>query len=65
VRLRIADDVIGFDPHLAPTDTEGGNGLRVLEHRLTELGGCLTLSARPGQGTAVSIELPDRAEHRG
>jgi signal transduction histidine kinase len=62
VQLRIADNGVGFDP-THPND-DGRDGLRVLEHRLTELGGSLTLQARPGDGTTMRIELPDTGEHR-
>jgi signal transduction histidine kinase len=63
-QLRIADNGIGFDPDHTDPDTEGHDGLRVLDHRLTELGGSLTLTSRLGQGTTVLIELPDTGEHR-
>jgi two-component system NarL family sensor kinase len=56
VQLLIADDGIGFDR--AQVDAGGGVGLRVLEHRLMELGGSLTVQTRPGSGTTVRIELP-------
>jgi len=62
IQLRVADDGIGFDP--TNPDASGRDGLRVLEHRLVELGGSLTVQARPGNGTTVRIELPDTGEHR-
>ena len=65
VQLRIIDNGIGFDPDRANPETDGADGLRVLDHRLTELGGSLIVTAQPGQGTTVRIELPDTGEHRG
>ena len=57
-----ASALIPTTPTRRPT---GHDGLRVLDHRLTELGGSLTMASRPGQGTTVLIELPDTGEHRG
>jgi signal transduction histidine kinase len=65
VQLRVTDNGIGFDPDRAGPESEGPDGLRVLDHRLTELGGSLTMDTRPGQGTTVRIELPDTGEHSG
>ena len=65
VQLRVTDNGIGFDPDRAGPESEGPDGLRVLDHRLTELGGSLTMDTRPGQGTTVRIELPDTGENRG
>jgi len=33
-------------------------GLTSMEERARELGGTLTVSARPGTGTVVSLEVP-------
>jgi two-component system NarL family sensor kinase len=63
VRLRIADDGVGFDAYNTAAQTDGRGGLRVLGHRLTELGGSLTLVTRPGHGTTLRIELPSAGDH--
>jgi signal transduction histidine kinase len=55
--VEVTDDGIGFDP----TDPELRShhlGLTSMEERARELGGTLTLSARPGSGTVVSLEVP-------
>jgi signal transduction histidine kinase len=55
--VEVSDDGIGFDP----TDPELRSrhlGLTSMEERARELGGRLTLSARPGAGTIVSLEVP-------
>ncbi|MFL5864793.1 MAG: histidine kinase [Solirubrobacteraceae bacterium] len=56
LRVEVADDGIGFDP----TDPELRSrhlGLTSMEERARELGGRLTLAARPGTGTVVSLEV--------
>jgi signal transduction histidine kinase len=55
--VEVTDDGIGFDP----TDPELRShhlGLTSMEERARELGGTLTLDARPGTGTVVSLEVP-------
>jgi signal transduction histidine kinase len=64
-QLRITDNGIGFDSDRGGPETDGPDGLRVLDHRLTEMGGSLTVASQPGQGTTVRIELPDTGENRG
>jgi signal transduction histidine kinase len=57
MRVEVADDGIGFDP----TDPELRSrhlGLTSMEERAREIGGTLTLDARPGSGTVVSVEVP-------
>jgi signal transduction histidine kinase len=57
LRVEVSDDGIGFDP----TDPELRSrhlGLTSMEERARELGGTLTLGARPGSGTVVSLEVP-------
>jgi signal transduction histidine kinase len=57
LRVEVTDDGVGFDP----TDPELRShhlGLTSMEERARELGGTLTLTARPGSGTVVSLEVP-------
>lgn len=57
--LTVADDGVGF----AAADTEqpsldGGFGLRTMRERAEALGGTLTITSTPGQGTQVRVQLP-------
>ncbi|PVE79412.1 sensor histidine kinase [Microbacterium testaceum] len=60
VRLRIADDGVGFDPadlegSASPTDSFG---LRAMRERVDQLDGRLDVVSAPGRGTVVSVTLP-------
>jgi signal transduction histidine kinase len=52
--LTVADDGRGFDTS-APRRRLG---LTSMEERAAELGGRLTIDARPGEGTTVRLEVP-------
>jgi signal transduction histidine kinase len=54
--LTIADDGRGFDPDALQDDT--GLGLRLLEDAVAEAGGRMRISATPGHGTRVHVEVP-------
>jgi two-component system sensor histidine kinase UhpB len=54
VRLTIADNGVGFDPATAPP----GLGLLGMRERVEALGGAFVLTAAPGRGVAITIELP-------
>jgi signal transduction histidine kinase len=58
IRLRVADDGVGFDPR-APVLRARRLGLTSMEERAAGLGGSLTIRSRPGEGTLVSLELAD------
>jgi signal transduction histidine kinase len=53
LRLRIADDGVGFDPHRVG----GGFGLRSMRERAREHGGETRVSSTPGGGTEVVVEI--------
>jgi signal transduction histidine kinase len=55
VALDVRDNGAGFTP--GATDG-GGFGLRVMEQRLRQVGGSLTIESEPGAGTAVSATVP-------
>jgi signal transduction histidine kinase len=55
--LTVADDGRGFDAS-APVMRGRRLGLTSMEERATELGGRLTVDARPGEGTTVRLEVP-------
>jgi PAS domain S-box-containing protein len=56
VRLRIADDGIGFDSQHARS--RGGLGLSSINERARMLGGSLKLESASGKGTELIIDLP-------
>ncbi len=56
VALTIADDGVGFDP--AAVKGRGGLGLIGMEERARLVKGKLSITAKPGSGTRVTIEAP-------
>jgi PAS domain S-box-containing protein len=56
VRLRVADDGVGFDPVRALA--QRGLGLTSITERVRMLGGHLDIQSAPGKGTQVAIEVP-------
>jgi signal transduction histidine kinase len=54
--LTVADDGAGFDSAAVPP----GTGLRGMTQRLLAAGGVLTVHSAPGQGTAITAEIPIR-----
>jgi signal transduction histidine kinase len=57
-RLLIADDGVGVDLAKIDRRAEGHLGLRLLADRVESMGGELTITSAPGQGTTVQAELP-------
>ena len=55
VALEVADDGAGFEPESGREC--GGLGLRGMEERASAMGGRLTVSSSPGQGTSVRVEV--------
>jgi signal transduction histidine kinase len=55
--VEVADDGVGFDP-TDPDLRSRHLGLTSMEERARELGGRLAVSASPGRGTVVSLEVP-------
>ena len=63
--LVVEDDGRGFDPTQAemvgtpsPGRPGGGNGLRNMRSRMSEIGGSLAIRSRPGDGTTVCLRVP-------
>ncbi len=56
LRLRVTDDGAGFDS-CAPSGFRG-LGLHAMHERALALGGVLTISSAPGQGTTVELSIP-------
>jgi PAS domain S-box-containing protein len=63
VSLRIEDDGRGFDTASAPFFS--GLGLRILKERATNMGGTVTITSQPGQGTQVAVQVPMSASPLG
>jgi signal transduction histidine kinase len=55
--LDVLDDGAGFDP---ARDTGRGDsyGLTAMRRRLREVGGALAVESAPGDGTAISAQVP-------
>jgi len=56
VRIRIADDGVGFHPTLATA--QRGLGLTSITERVRMLGGHLDIQSSPGNGTQLLVEVP-------
>ena len=57
LRLLVADNGRGFDPHRA-APRRGGLGLRGVHARAGYLRGQVVVTTQPGQGTRIVIEVP-------
>ena len=57
--LTVADDGAGFDPAV---DADG-NGLESMSRRAKRLGARFDVRSRPGEGTAVRLEVPQHRVH--
>ncbi|MEP6903748.1 MAG: sensor histidine kinase, partial [Actinomycetota bacterium] len=56
--LRVSDDGTGFDTgHIIPLGV-GHYGLTGMRERAERIGGLLTLTSKPGEGTELIVELP-------
>jgi signal transduction histidine kinase len=62
VELLIADDGKGFA--LGEAATQHGLGLRLMDERARELHGMLSVESAPGQGTRISVRLPQHEQER-
>jgi signal transduction histidine kinase len=57
LRFVVEDDGVGFDPE----HVQRGAGLRNLAERIDAGGGTLRIESRPGQGTRITGDLPQRS----
>lgn len=57
-RAVVQDDGEGFDPAGLEAAEAGAFGLRFMRERAREVGGSVSVSSAPGQGTRVEISLP-------
>jgi signal transduction histidine kinase len=58
VKLTVQDGGRGFDPAAVASERQGHFGLMGIRERVKKLGGKLRLDTRPGEGTAVRVEIP-------
>jgi signal transduction histidine kinase len=56
VSITIADDGVGFD--LKAVQGRGGLGLIGMQERVRLLNGKVTITARPGHGTQITLAIP-------
>lgn len=57
--LRISDNGKGFEPFMNPEDQSTGIGIRNMQHRAQLIGGLFELHSMPGNGTSITIQLPN------
>jgi signal transduction histidine kinase len=62
LEVKIADDGKGFAVPVAPAKVQprggrGGNGLKNMRQRLTDIGGECLVSSQPGNGTAIRLRI--------
>lgn len=55
IRLKITDDGIGFNEEDTKTSSYG---MSLMRERVAEIGGVLTISTAPGQGTMIEVTVP-------
>jgi signal transduction histidine kinase len=58
-RMEISDDGVGFTPDNLKPGERGGWGIAGMRERVALVGGQMSVEAQPGQGTRISVELPD------
>jgi len=56
ILLAIADSGVGFDPSEA--GSKGGLGIVSMGERVRLVGGKISVTSRPGQGTEIEVEVP-------
>lgn len=61
VRLRIADDGVGFDPE---GEKMTSYGLASIRERINELGGALDIYSAIGKGTQLEVRIPIMSERK-
>lgn len=58
VELVVKDNGCGFTPLDGEESPPGYHGLNIIKERAEEMGGSLTISTAPGEGTEVKVGLP-------
>ena len=59
LRIRVADQGRGFDPHVIDNQTPGEHfGLASIRERIEAMGGWFQVESAPGRGTTLALGLP-------
>jgi signal transduction histidine kinase len=58
VEVRVEDRGVGFDPVIVEGESRQHYGLRTMRERAESVGGELTYSSKPGEGTKVVVRVP-------
>jgi signal transduction histidine kinase len=53
-----------FDPYFTTKRTGSGLGLAIAKNIIEGMGGTIALESRPGEGTAIRLDLPEARAHR-
>jgi signal transduction histidine kinase/ligand-binding sensor domain-containing protein len=64
LQLRVSDDGVGIDPHIAERGRESHFGLQGMRERATRIGAQLTVLTSPDSGTEVTLIVPGRVVFR-
>lgn len=64
VTVSIRDDGVGFDPLRLPEEGRRSFGVETMRERADAVGGKLTLTSRPGEGTTVEMQVPLKEQGR-
>ena len=62
--LRVADDGVGMELTMAERGKEGHFGLRGMRERAARIGANLSVTSKPGTGTAIVVTVPGRVIFR-
>ncbi len=55
----VHDNGRGFDPGASAADGDAHVGIKIMRERAHRIGGQFDIQSRPGEGTTVTLRLPD------
>jgi len=60
LEITASDNGVGFNPSANDSEASsaGHDGLRNMDKRLTDVGGCCRVTSTPGQGTTIRLIVP-------
>jgi signal transduction histidine kinase len=62
--LRLRDNGVGIDDGIVRAGRDGHFGLRGMRERAERIGAAFSLTSSPGDGTAITLDVPGRLAHR-